>query len=265
LFVVDTATTVTELDATANFGVVRVSRITSSSGIIAAGPTQVPAGTLGGVITTGVANITNPTLNSSRAATNPTGIAPLQVQPGVPFFPAQGNTDASRTVTVPVTREVAEVEYVNVAFAPVPLKICKVAGAPSLLNQPFTFTVTTDTANGLIAPFTSTVTVNAGPAFDPANPTQQVGFCDFVAGNFAGATINGLNSFNFGSSVTIVEGGNSVVASITSPTAPVIGNPSARTAVISSLINGVNEVQFVNLPATGPIVTPKSRKRARFF
>jgi hypothetical protein len=273
-FVVDTAATITERGATANFGEVRVSRITSSSGIIAAGPTQVPAATTGGVATTGVSNISNPGLFTSRAATNPTGISPLQVQPGVPFFPATGNTDAGRTVTVPVTREVAEVEYVNIAFSPVPLKVCKVAATPTgggvspLLNQPFTFTITADTVGGLLAPFTSTTTILAGPQA-PAGSTQQNGFCDFVSGPFAGAQINGLNSFNFNSSVTIQETGfgSTVInaGGITSPTGGVVANVGTRTATITNLINGVNEVQFVNTPATNPTTTPKTRKRARFF
>jgi hypothetical protein len=251
LFVVDTAATITELAATANLGEVRVSRITSSSGIIAAGPTEVPAGP------------------GSRAATAPNTIRPLQVQPGVPFFPAQGNTDASRTVTVPVTREVAEVEYVNIAFLPVPLKVCKVAGSASLLNQPFTFTVTADTQGGLLAPFTSTTTIFAGPQA-PAGSTQQNGFCDFVSGPFAGANINGLTSFNFNSTVTIQETGfgSTIInaGGITSPTGGLVTNPALRTATITSMVNGVNEVIFVNSPASGPITGgPKSRKRARFF
>jgi hypothetical protein len=271
LFVVDTAATITELAATANLGEVRVSRITSSSGIIAAGPTQVPAGTLGGVPTTPVANISNPTLNSSRAATNPTGITPLVRQPGVPFFPATGNTPSERTVTIPVTREVAEVEFVNIAFLPVPLKVCKVAGAGVTVGTPFTFTTTADTAGGLLAPFSSTVTVFAGPAA-PAGSTQQNGFCDFVSGPFTGtfgrdsALINGLGSFNFNSTVTIAEtgfGSTQILAGgITSPTGGVVANTTTRTATITNMINGVNEVQFVNTSTVAPI---KPRKRARFL
>jgi hypothetical protein len=246
LFVVDTAATVTELAAVANLGEVRVSRITSSSGIIAAGGP--PAG---------------PT---SRAATAPTVIAPLLRQPGVPFFPTLGNTDAERTVTVPVTRVVAEVEFVNIAFLPVPLKICKIAGSPALLNQPFTFTVTADTAGGLLPTFSSNVTILAGP---PAqfDPNQQNGFCDFVSGPFAGAQINGLNSFNAGSQVRITETATTgtviLPGGIISPTGGVIANVTTRTAVITSLINGVNEVQFVNRAATSS--PPPRRKRARFF
>jgi hypothetical protein len=122
----------------------------------------------------------------------------------------------------------------------------------------------------LLAPFSSQVTVNAGPAFDPANPTQQVGFCDFVSGPFAGAQINGLNSFNFNSTVTIQETGfgSTVInaGGITSPTGGVVANVGTRTAVITNMINGVNEVQFVNTATGAPTVgAPKSRKRARFF
>jgi hypothetical protein len=235
-FVVDTLATVTELPAIANFGEVRVSRITSSSGIV----------------------------------------MPVTRAPGAPFFPLTNNvntgTEATRTVTVPINREVTEVEYVNIAFAPVPLKVCKVAGSESLLNQPFTFTVTPDTAGGLLAPFTSTVTVLAGPQA-PAGTRQQNGFCDFVSGPFGGtfggetALINGLTSFNFNSQVTITETGfgSTVInaGGITSPTGGVVANTTARTATITNLINGVNEVQFVNTTGTGP--TRAKTKRARFF
>jgi hypothetical protein len=238
LFVVDTLATVTELAAVANFGEVRVSRITSSSGIV----------------------------------------APVTRAPGAPFFPLTGGvntgTDATRTVTIPINREVTEVEYVNIAFVPVPLKVCKVAATPALERLPFTFTVTADTAGGLLAPFTSTVTVLAGPAA-PAGTRQQNGFCDFVSGPFGGtfagetALINGLTSFNFNSQVTIQETGfgQTVInpGGITSPTGGVVANTTTRTATITNLINNVNEVQFVNSPASGAIPGPKSRKRVRFF
>jgi hypothetical protein len=260
LFVVDTAATITETGATANLGEVRVSRITSSSGIITAGGN--PAGSTGGTATT-----SNPTGNNSAAGTSPNTISPLLRQPGVPFFPTTGNTDSGRTVTVPVTREVAEVEFVNIAFLPVPLKICKVAGTGVAVGTPFTFTTTADTQGGLLAPFTSTTTVFAGPQA-PAGSTQQNGFCDFVSGPFAGANINGLTSFNFGSNVSIQEtaasAGSTVInaGGITSPTGGVVANTGTRTATITSMINGVNEVQFVNTATAAPI---KSRKRARFF
>lgn len=235
-FVVDSLATVTE-QAVPNtpFGEVRVSRITSSSGIT----------------------------------------APVIRAPGVPFFPLTGGVNtggvSTRTVTVPITREVAEVEFVNIAFSPVPLKICKVAGTGVAVGTPFTFTVTPDTAGGLLAPFSSTVTVLAGPM--ATTPGAQNGFCDFVAGPFGGsfgernngALLNGLTSFNSMSAVTIQETGfgTTIVpgGGITSPTGSVIANTSNRTALITNMINGVNEVQFVNNAATAPTI--KSRKRTR--
>jgi hypothetical protein len=232
LFVVDTTATITENPATANFGEVRVSRIRSSSG----------------------------------------STAPLS-RPGEPFFPANTGAASTRTVTVPIAREVTEVEFVNIAFFPVPLKICKVAGSAALQNQPFTFTVTPDTAGGLLASFSNTVTVLAGPQA-PAGSTQQNGFCDFVGGPFGGtfgggtATINGLGSFNLGSTVTIQETGFGSTTiqpgGITSPTGGVVANTTTRTAVITNMINGVNEVQFVNTSTTAPILKERN-KRIRFF
>jgi hypothetical protein len=248
LFVVDTAATVTELAAVANLGEVRVSRITSSSGIIAAGGP--PAG---------------PT---SRAATAPFAIAISGAnsrQPGVPFFPTLGNTDAERTVTVPVTREVAEVEFVNIAFLPVPLKVCKVAGSPSLLNQPFTFTVTADTAGGLLPTFSSNVTILAGPQA-PAGSTQQNGFCDFVSGTVRWCSNQRIelvqrwfDGDDYGSRNHWCNRNWYYIADRRS-------NCKLRyeTAVITQLINNVNEVQFVNTTATGA-QEGKSRKRVRFF
>ncbi len=239
-FVVDSSATVTELPNNlftqfANLGAeVRVSRITSSSGIT----------------------------------------APVLRAPGVAFFPLTSGVNtgaaATRTVTVPIIREVTEVEFVNVAFLPVPLKVCKVAGTGVAVGTAFNFTVTADTAGGLLAPFSSTLMVQAGPA--STGPGTQNGFCDFASGPFAGAfgnnanggTINGLGSFNFNSSVTVTEAATTGVSatSITSPTAGVIANLVNRTALISNMINGVNEVQFVN-SATAPTI--KSRKRTRFF
>ncbi len=257
-FVVDTLALITEAQAVANLGEVRVSRIRSSSGIIAATGTALPP-------TTAI-----PAGSFGRA-------------PGVPLFPLTGGLNtgavASRSVVVPVIREVAEVEFVNIAFLPVPLKICKVAGAGVAVGTPFTFTVTADTAGGLLAPFSRTVTVLAGPA--STGPGTQNGFCDFAGGQFGGTfggvidggILNGLGSFNLGSTVTIQETGfgTTVIApgGITSPTGGVIANLANRTALISGMIRGVNEVQFVNQAATAPTIEPpptiKSRKRARFF
>ncbi len=108
----------------------------------------------------------------------------------------------------------------------------------------------------------------------PTGPNTQNGFCDFVGGPFGGnfggiidgGLLNGLGSFNLGSTVTIQETGfgTTVIApgGITSPTGGVIANLANRTALISGMIRGVNEVQFVNQAATAPTI--KSRKRTRF-
>jgi hypothetical protein len=134
--------------------------------------------------------------------------------------------------------------------------------------------VTADTAGGLLAPFSRTVTVLAGPA--ATGPGTQNGFCDFAGGQFGGnfgnitggGFLNGLGSFNLGSTVTIQETGfgTTVIApgGITSPTGGVIANLVNRTALISGMIQGVNEVQFVNQAANLPTIKPP-RKRARFF
>jgi hypothetical protein len=108
--------------------------------------------------------------------------------------------------------------------------------------------------------------VFAGPQA-PAGSTQQNGFCDFVSGPFSGAQINGLNSFNVGSTISIQEttfGSTFIQAGgITSPTGGLVTNTGTRTATFTSMINGVNEVQFVNTAGTGPTIKP--RKRVRFF
>jgi hypothetical protein len=221
-FLTDSTAQVTEQPAIANFGEARVSRIRSSSGI------------------------TSPVTRAS----------------GVAFFPPNTGAASTRTVIVPVQREVTEVEFVNIAFFPVPLKICKVAGTGVAVNTPFTFDVATDTAGGLLAPFTSSVTVLAGPVLNGQN-----GFCDFVSGPFAPGIV-GLGSFNFNSNVTVTERATAgvVTTSVTSPNVGngFAGNTTNRTGQITNMINGVNEIQFVNSAA--PAVTPiKSRKRARFL
>jgi hypothetical protein len=229
-FVVDSLATITELPNIftnfTNFNAQsRVSRITSSSGIT----------------------------------------APVIRAPGVAFFPLTGGVNTgtadTRTVTVPIIREAVEVEFVNVALVPVPLKICKVAGTGVAVGTPFNFTVTADTAGGLLAPFSSTLTVQAGPASTGLG--TQNGFCDFAAGPFTNPNINGLTSFNFNSTITVTEGATTGVSatSITSPTGGVVANLINRTAT-TTMIFGVNEIQFVN-SATVPTI--KSRKRTRFF
>jgi len=268
-FVVDTTATITETGPlTIGSSDVRVVRIASSSGIVAATatPNAPPFGAPGGT---------------------PVGGTPftLTTQPFTAFYPASTGAATTRTVTVPIVREVTEVEYVNIAFAPAPLKVCKVAGTGVAVGTPFTFTtVPSRLAGNLLPAFTTTQVITAGPA--ATGPGTQNGFCDFVNGPFTGtfggvaggAVINGLGSFNVGSTVVVTEtpqttggpnGTGYSVTSITSPTATVVGVNATGVATIPTIINGVNEIQFVNVanPAVIPpaLINPKSRKRARFF
>lgn len=268
-YVVDTLATITELIDT-QVQVVgtnlladdRVTRITSSTGIQALN------------LAIGAGNV-NPVFNPT---------ATLLVQPNVPFFPLQGglNTNSSTisgtnparpSVTVPIRRGVTEVEFVDAAFLPEVLKICKIAATPSLVGTPFTFTVTADTVGGLLAPFTSTVTVTAGAPGSGIG--GQNGNCAIVPGPFGGGFgtngtggfINGQSSFNFNSSVLITEtptaGVRVQAGGITSQggTTGVIGNTTTGTAQVTSMANAVNVIQFVNeaIPAQGP--APARRKK----
>jgi len=265
-FVTDSSVLVTELPAVANFGTIRVSRIRSTSGILA------------------------PVV---RAGGSPQG---------APFFPTQigstgtganrvdAGTESARRVLVPINREVTEVEFVNFNFFPVPLKICKVAGTgiPSDGSRVFIFDVVADTIDpdgagpepGLFAPFTTSVTVAAGPRANGQN-----GFCDFVAGPFTasnpgGGPSNTIGSFDLGSGVTVTERASSAVGTviapggITSATTGIIADNIARSATVLGgspgmvgssevgLRNGVNEIEFVNNAAT--LATPiKKSRRAR--
>ncbi len=259
-FVTDSTARVTELPAVANFGTIRVSRIRSTSGIL------------------------SPVV---RAGGSPQG---------APFFPTQigstgsgantvvAGTESARRVIVPINREVTEVEFVNFNFFPIPLKICKVAGTgiPSDGSRVFTFDVVADTIDpdgagpepGLFAPFTTSVTVAAGPRANGQN-----GFCDFVAGPFTasnpgGGPSNTIGSFDLGSGVTVTERASSAVGTviapggITSATTGIIADNIARSATVlggfqgPGLTNGVNEIEFVNNAATA-LTPPKPRKRAR--
>ncbi len=254
-FVVDTPATITELitgqvavNGTGVLGDARVSRVTSSTGIVIPTAPNVNPIFFGG-----------PPANQFLAA------------PNVPFFPlaANGTNNGSTTAfTIPIRRGVNEIEFVNIAFSPVPLKICKVAGTGVAVGTPFTFTITRDTAGGLLAPFTSTLTIPAGPAGSGVG--AQNGFCAFAAGpqsgNFNGTTnggmINNTSSFNFNSNVTVTEAATPgvVTSSITSPTGGVAANLTNRSGQITNLINGVNEIQFVNTAGTGAILTPRRKK-----
>jgi hypothetical protein len=271
-FIVDSSAIVTENGPTTIagvFGEIRVARITSTSGIISAG--NPATGAVGGPTTA-----TAPFGTPGQPAIGTSPFAPFSGTngraPGVPLY--TGATGAIRSVNVPIIREVAEVEFVNFAFLPVPLKVCKVAGTGVAQGTPFTFTISNDTAGGLLSatPTTTTLTVLAGPA--GTGPGTQNGYCDFAAGPFSGtylgtangALVNLLPSFNYNSTVTVTETvfGTTVInaGGITSPTGGVIANTTNRTGVMT-LIANVNEIAFVNTVA--PAQPVKSRKRARFF
>jgi hypothetical protein len=293
-FVVDSLATVTETGpatAVGTFGEVRVLRITSSSGIVRS--TEDAERTTGAVnpqsgAASGLPNFGQLALGAAPVGGSPflftstTAATANRRAPGAPLFPIQtgttANTTATRTVTVPITREVAEVEYVNIGFAPVPLKICKVAGQGVAPGTPFTFTITTDTGSGvgstggLGTAFSTTATIQAGPA--GTGQGSQNGFCDFVSGPFGGSFQNvangalsaqGLTSFNAFSTVRVQETGFGTTVinagGITSPTGGVIANTTDRSAVLTLILNQ-NEVAFVN---SAPSAGVKSRKRTRMF
>jgi hypothetical protein len=265
-FIVDSTATITETGPLfVNDGgltrEVRVSRVTSSSGIVTASQAS-----------TGPALIVPGSTANNNPGTSPfTFTGAGNFAPGVSSFPANTGAAASRTVTVPIVRQTTEVEFVNVGFAPAPLKVCKVAGTGVAVGTPFTFTTTTDGA-GLQLNSTSTRTILAGPASTGIG--SQNGNCDFVAGPFTGtngAIINGNGSFNVGSTATVTESTTGLPAgstvAISSPTGPLSSTGAFGGSI--SILNQINEIVFVNsvvtppVPGAQPII--KSRKRARFF
>lgn len=260
-FLVDTAVLIRETGpATVNIanpngsssgvsGQARISRIVSSSGIIktAAAATTVPFSNFGpAAVGTNYNGGFQPTAVPSTITGSGT------IQPGVNFYPASNGSVTG--VVVPVRRGITEVDSVSVAFSPVPLKICKIAGTGVAVGTIFSFSVTADTAGGLLAPFNSTVSIPAGTAASPV--------CDFATGPFSPNT-NNVGSFNFGSTVTITEAAKigTLVSSITSQTGGIITNLVNRAATITNMINGVNEVMFTSrvIPEsdkTPPVITP---------
>ena len=123
------------------------------------------------------------------------------------------------------------------------MKVCKIAGAGVAQGTPFTFDVSVDTVDGLFAPFTTPVTVQAGPA-------AQGGFCQFVDGPYA-PTLNGFGTFNQGSTVTVTE--RAVPGTVVTSTVANSGgtsDPANRTATFN-IIPQVTEVAFTN--AAGPV------------
>jgi hypothetical protein len=198
-------------------------------------------------------------------------LTPVVRAPNVPYFPPSNGAASTRTVTVPARREIVEVEYVNVAFLPVPIKVCKIAGTGVALNTPFTFNATTGTSTGanvaedpsdLLAPFQSpTLTVLAGPTANGQN-----GYCDFISGP-ALPTINGLGSFNAFTPVTITENATAgfTPTSIFSPTTVGVPNLVTRSFFFNNgLINSVNEAIFVNSATTAQLPNKSKRFRMQF-
>jgi len=182
------------------------------------------------------------------------------------FFPPNGTV---RTVTVPVRREVVEVEFTNAVFRPGALKVCKVAGPGVTPGTFFTFDVTFDRLQGTFpagpgAPntITRTVTVAAGDA-------AQGGFCTFVDGPFTPG-INGFNSFNVGSLVTVTERsvtGVGVTSITTSSGGALTTNLPGRTGTVTIVPGqsnngvfspGTTEIEFVNsaVAVTPPVERP---------
>jgi hypothetical protein len=268
-FVVDTAVFIRELTpttvnitqgngtATGITGEVRIARIISNTGILSPvlTATTTPNPAVGTVFmgTNQPGQIANPI---SGAGT---------VQPNIALFPPSDGV--TRGVRVPVRRGTTLVEFVNIAFRPVPLKICKVAGPGVPVGTAFQFRIDADTAGGLLPAFTSTVTVNAGAA--AVNPGDPNGSCDNVGGPFT-PTLNGLGAFNFLSTITVTElAATGFVVSpispalpaggITSPTGGIITNIANRTALFSNLGINFNEVEFVNQAAQ--LATPAKKRR----
>lgn len=249
VFLGGTNITITELTSAVSTGPgsveTRVSRITSSSGFT---PT---AGT------------------ASLTATNPVQFNVAAPGIGQFIFPAQTGAASTRTIVVPVVGNgTVEVEFTNIAFLPVPIKICKIAGGTgSLLGTSFSFTATTgsgaeDPNNVLPTVTSASVSVTAGPG------GIQNGFCNFVAGPAGTPTINGLGSFNLFTPVTITEAASAgtTVTSIFSPnnTPAVNANLATRSAFIQTLFNGVNEVTFVNAAAVAALPNKTKRFRMQF-
>ncbi len=208
---------------------------------------------------------------------SPIQITPTGANQTNPFFPANSGAASTRTVFLTAQFATTEVEYVNVAFLPVPIKVCKIAGGSgSLLGTTFTFDATTGTTtqpagagnpledpNDIFGPVrTGTATVIAGPA------GIQNGFCDFIAGPATFPLINGLGSFNLFQPVTITERAVSspatvfVTTQIFTPnnTPAVITNLATRQAFIPQLFNGVNEVVFVNQATVAGLPANKTKR-----
>ncbi len=143
-------------------------------------------------------------------------------------------------------RDVVEIDYTNFVFRPTILKVCKIAGTAAIEGRPFTFDVALVSPTGpgndpLFPAFTTSVTVNAGPA-------SQGGFCAVVDGS---GLLGG--AFNIGQTYTITEraSAGTVVTAITSPSSTVGVDLPNRRATLSGtggMVAGVTQVAFTNGP-----------------
>ena len=158
---------------------------------------------------------------------------------------------AGKFIETAVRRGFVEFEFANFAFRPGLLKVCKIAGPGVAVGTPFTFDVSVDTVFGLFQPFTTSVTVQAGPA-------AQGGFCRFVDGPYTPA-INGFRTFNLGSKVTVTEratpGVN--VTNIDTNGGSSVNNTATGTSTFN-IIPDVTEVAFTNAGG-GPEPFPRTR------
>jgi hypothetical protein len=149
------------------------------------------------------------------------------------------NATTGTTFNVVARTEVVVATFNNFNFQPSALKICKIAGAGVAVGTPFTFTVSGDTQGGILAPFSTTVTVAAGPA-------SQGGFCTIVNGRFSGAVAGGFGSFDVGSNITITETAQTgfTVGAITS-------NVGFQTGTTPNLTTGTGTITITNTTGTG--------------
>ncbi len=178
------------------------------------------------------------------------------------FFPPNGTV---RTVVVPVRRQVVEVEFTNFVFQPGLLKVCKVAGPGVAVGTLFTFDVTFDRLQGTFpgAPntITRTITLAAGDA-------AQGGICTFIDGPFTPG-LNGFQTFNVGSLVTVTERTTTPATTVTGITTSSGGaittNLGGRTGTVSIVggtviggvvVPGVTIIQFVNSVVAAAVCTP---------
>lgn len=173
----------------------------------------------------------------------PVTVGGITTNPNPDITPNDG--DLGRAVAN-ARREEVVFEFTDIVFHPTVLKICKIAGNGIAAGSPFSFTVTRDTAGGLLPAFSTTVTVQAGPA-------GQGGFCQLVPGPGASAVGPG---FGVGQLLTIQEAtvaGTAVTAIISPSGSNLTTNLAGRSTLITlggPNADGTNVVTFTNSVAT---------------